>query len=119
MRQFTAGELDVMQILWKHGELKPGDIQEHFPKPIKNPALRSHLSFLIEKGHVSRRKVGKAFVYKAVTRRESVFRRMLSDVVDVFCEGSQTALLLNLIQNEKLSDAELLKLKRRAEKENG
>jgi len=31
----------LQQILWKHGETKPSEIQEHFPEWIKNPALKS------------------------------------------------------------------------------
>ena len=59
MSRFTPGELAVMRILWEHGELKPSEIQQHFPEPIKNPALRSYLGILVDKGHVSRRKAGK------------------------------------------------------------
>ena len=65
--RFTDGELKVMQLLWEHGEMKPSQLQELFPEPIKNPALRSYLTILVEKGHITRRKSGKAFLYKAKT----------------------------------------------------
>lgn len=115
MPRFTPGELAVMQILWEHGELKPGEVQERFPEPIKNPALRSYLRILMEKGHVSRRKVGKAYVYKAVTRRKTAFRFTIREIADSYCEGSARNLILNLIRTEKLSEAELLELKRLAD----
>lgn len=117
MPQFTPGELAVMRILWEHGEMKPSGVQERFPEPIKNPALRSYLTVLLEKGYVSRRKVGKAFYYKAVTRRQKAFRSTLREMVDAYCEGSTKSLVLNLIRSEKLSEAELLKLKRLADEE--
>ena len=50
MSRFTPGELKVMRLLWEHGELKPAELQERFPEPIKNPALRSYLTTLLEKG---------------------------------------------------------------------
>ena len=53
MARFTEGELEVMQVLWEHGELKPGEIQERFPRGIRNAALRSVLLVLLEKGHVT------------------------------------------------------------------
>jgi len=115
MPKFTPGELAVMRILWEHGELKPSEVQEHFPEPIKNPALRSYLAILLEKGHVSRRKVGKAYFYKAATARRTAFRSMIREVVDAYCEGSTKALVLNLIRSEKLSESELLELKRLAD----
>lgn len=115
MPRFTPGELNVMRILWEHGELKPADVQRLFPEPIKNPALRSYLTILVEKGHVTRRKAGKAYLYRAATPRRSALRETLREVVDAYCEGSMEALLMNLLRSEKLSDDELLELKRLAD----
>ena len=115
MANFTPGELAVMRILWEHGELKPSEVQDRFPEPIKNPALRSYLSILLEKGHISRRKVGKAFYYKAVTRRQNALRSTIREIADAYCQGSAKNLILNLIRSEKLTEAELLELKRLAD----
>jgi BlaI family penicillinase repressor len=117
MSRFTPGELAVMRILWQHGELKPAEIQKEFPRQIKNPALRSYLAILVEKGHVTRRRKGKAYHYRAKTRRESTFRTMLRELVDSCFEGSTEALLCRLIQIEKLSDEELMELRRLADGE--
>jgi len=103
MRKFTKNELEVMKILWEGGDMKPSEIQEKFPIPIKNPALRSHLSFLLEKGHVTRRKHKRAYYYKAKTKKESVFRHMYGNLVDAFFEGSTESLLCHLVKSEKLS----------------
>ena len=75
MPRFTPGELKVMRLLWEHGEMKPADLQGRFPEPIKNPALRSYLTTLVEKGHVTRRRVGKAYHYKPATRPRSAATR--------------------------------------------
>jgi BlaI family penicillinase repressor len=115
MSQFTDGELEVMRILWEHGELKPAEIQEHFPHAIKNSALRSYLTILVDKGHVSRRLCGKAFYYKANTRRDSASRTAFRKVVDVFWDGSTGSLIRHLIESEELSPAELAELKRLAD----
>jgi predicted transcriptional regulator len=115
MPRFTAGEMEVMRILWKDGELKPAEIQKRFPRPIKNAALRSYLSILHAKGHVARRRRGNAFYYRARTKRESTFRSMLGDLVNTFCEGSTEALLCHLLAAEKLSREELLELQRMAQ----
>jgi BlaI family penicillinase repressor len=113
----TTGELEVIRILWEHGELKPAEIQRRFPRPIKNAALRSYLSILLDKGHVTRRQVGKAYFYKAKTKRESAFFRTLKEIINSYCEGSPQALVMALIQSERLSEAELLRLKRLAEED--
>jgi BlaI family transcriptional regulator, penicillinase repressor len=115
MPRFTPGELNVMRLLWEHGEMKPSEIHRLYPDPIKNPALRSYLTILCEKGHVRRRKVGKAFYYQAVTRREPALRTTLRELIDTYCAGSTQALLLNLIRSEKLSEEQLIELKRLAD----
>jgi predicted transcriptional regulator len=112
MPHFTQGELEIMRILWTGGELKPAEIHAQFPRRITNPSLRSYLMILLEKGHVVRRKVGKAYYYRAKTRRESTFRSMLRDLTRICCDGSMETLLCQLIRNEKLSEADLLALKR-------
>ena len=68
MNGFTKGELEVMQVLWEHGLLKPGELQEHFLRPIGNAALRSVLLVLLEKEHVIRVRKGRAYYYKAKHR---------------------------------------------------
>jgi len=108
-----------MRLLWEHGELKPAELQVRFPEPIKNPALRSYLTTLVEKGHVTRRRVGKAYYYKAATRSRSAFRTMLGELVDAYCGGSVSALVMNLIKSEKRSEADLLELKRLADQDRG
>ena len=114
MSRFTKGESEVMRILWRHGELKPAEIHERFPRKIKNSSLRSYLTILLEKGHVARRRVGKAYFYRAKTGRQSTFRTMLREVSRVCCDGSVQSLLCQLIQAEKLSEEDLLELKRLA-----
>ena len=110
MPRFTPGELKVMKLLWEHGELKPSELQDRFPEPIKNPALRSYLTTLLEKGHVTRRRVGKAYVYRAVTRSRSAFRTMLGTLVDSFCGGSLETLVMTIIKAERLGEEDQLRL---------
>lgn len=104
---FTPGELEVMQVLWKHGALKPAEIQECFPRPIRNAALRSLLLILLDKGHVRRRKSGKAYYYEAVTARVGSLRKMARRMAEIFCGGSSAALIAHLIQSENLSDEDI------------
>ena len=115
MARFTAGELRVMRLLWEHGEMKPAELQALHPEPIKNPALRSYLMILVNKGHVGRRKVGKAYLYRARTPQRRAFSSMLGDLVETFCAGSVEELVMALVRKEKLSEDDLLELKRLAD----
>jgi BlaI family penicillinase repressor len=112
---FTSGELRVMRLLWEYGELKPSELQSKFAEPIKNPALRSYLTTLLNKGHVTRRKVGKAYFYRAKTPRQNAFSNMLSNLVDTFCGGSVEGLVMALVEREKIDLKELQELQRFAD----
>ena len=115
MPRFTQGELEVMRILWDHGKLKPAEIQGRFPRKITNSSLRSYLSILLEKGHLVRRRVGKAYYYRAKTRRNPAFRSMLRELTRVCCDGSVDVLICHLIRSQKLSEEDLIELKRLSE----
>ena len=103
MKLFTPGELEVMQVLWEHGALKPAEIEELFARPIRNAALRSLLLILLDKGHVTRRLVGKAYVYEARTPREGALRKMTRRLAEIFCGGSTATLIAHMIKTENLS----------------
>jgi len=107
---FTSGELEVMQVLWEHGKLKPAEIQKKFPRPIKNAALRSQLLILLEKGHVKREKIGKAYYYTAKTPPQRTLKHMVHELANVFFSGSRTALIAQLIQMENLSEDDIREL---------
>ena len=112
MSSFTAGESDVMTILWEHGSQKPSEIQTRHPRHIKNAALRFQLKVLLEKGHISRRKTGKAYYYRAITHRKGAFRKMARRMAESYCQGSTAGLIAELIKTEKLSEEEIIELRR-------
>ena len=115
----TQCELEVMQILWEEGELKPGEIQGRYSRPIKNGAVRFQLKVLLEKGHITRRRVGKAYYYRAATGKEGVFRKMTRRLADIYCQGSTVGLIAELIRSEKLSAEDVRALEEMARGEVG
>jgi predicted transcriptional regulator len=115
MSSFTSAELEVMKILWDHGQLKPAEIQDRYPRPIKNAALRFQLKVLLEKGHITRKKIGKAYYYKALTPRKRSLRKMVRRMAGVYSKGSTAGFIAELIKTEKLTPEELLELKELAE----
>lgn len=107
MRFLTTAEEEIMSVLWKHGTLKPAEIQQRFSRDIHNATLRTLLRVLLNKGHVKRAKRGKAFHYTAVTKQKTGFQKVLRNVIDVYCGGSAASLAAHLIDSEKLSKDDL------------
>jgi len=112
MATFTPGELEVMQVLWSNGPLKPAEIQDKFPRPIRNAALRSALLVLLDKGHVKREKAGKAFYYSAETQRQGAFDSMARRLAEAFWDGSEAAMIAHLMKSEDLSDEDIRELQK-------
>ncbi|MBN1973527.1 MAG: BlaI/MecI/CopY family transcriptional regulator [Sedimentisphaerales bacterium] len=115
MAAFTAGESEIMKILWEYGEQKPSEIQARYPRKIRNAALRFQLKVLLEKGHVTRSMVGKAYYYKAATARKGAFKEMARRMAQIYCRGSAAGLIAELIKNEKFNEKEIQELRELAE----
>lgn len=110
MVSFTPGELEVMQVLWEHGALTPNQMMERFPRSLHNATIRSILVTLLQKGHVTRHKVGHAYVYETRTPRQNTFQSMVRRISDLFCGGSPTTLIAQIIKSEKLSQDDITEL---------
>ncbi|MFA6240130.1 MAG: BlaI/MecI/CopY family transcriptional regulator [Candidatus Hydrogenedentales bacterium] len=115
MAELNENELEAMRVLWERGPSKPSEIQEEFGWPIENATLRSVLRVLMEKDHVSRQKLGKAFVYRARSSQRGILSSMARMMARVCCGGDPAHLIAQLIRNEKLSDEEILELRRIAD----
>ncbi len=87
-------------------------MEEYFPWPIKNSALRSLLAILVEKGHVTRRLKGKAYYYKAKTPRQTLLKRGAKHMANVFCGGPTAALITQLMKIERLSEDDIRELQK-------
>lgn len=118
MNELNENEFEVLRILWQQGELKPADIQSQFGWEIENATLRSVLRNLLEEGRVVRKKDGKAFLYRARSRRTTQFTRSMQRMAEIFTGGSKTDLILELLRLEKLSPEDLKTLQRIADRDN-
>lgn len=115
MSPFTPGELQVMRVLWAHPGLKPDEILDHLPRPLANAALRSVLRVLLQKGHVTRRKIGRAYHYRPKRPAKTSFKKMARQLSELFCGGSTADLIAHLLKTEKLSEDDIRELQRIAE----
>ena len=116
MKTLTPGEMEVMEVLWQHGSLKPAEILEHLDRSITNAALRSVLRVLVEKGHVTRQKRGKAFYYRTKRAAPTALKKMAHHLADIFCGGSSFELIAQLIKAERLSAEDVRQLQELAGK---
>ena len=101
-----------MEILWKNGPGTAEQIREALaPKHVlKDSSIRTMLGRLEEKGYVSHKIEGKAFVYNGVEKPRNVAVRAVRQILDRFCDGSLEQLLVGLVENKVVDRAELRQL---------
>ena len=107
----TEAELRLMDVLWEKGAATVGEVAEALPKDLDlayNTVLTT-LRILEEKGYVehTKAKEGRAFVYRALVARDEAGRSAVRYLVSRFFRNSPELLVLNLLQDEELSDKEL------------
>jgi predicted transcriptional regulator len=81
---FALGKLErqVMEQIWRLGEVTVRDIYRIFEERIAYTTLMTTLDRLFKKKLLERRKDGRAFLYSAVVSREELDRGIKEDVVD-------------------------------------
>ena len=102
-----------MRVLWNRGSATVAeavaDIGGH-PVPAYNTVL-TLLRILERKGYVSHAKAGRAFVYRPRVARDDARRSALRHLVRRLFDGSPDLLVLNVLEDEQMSGAELDRLR--------
>ena len=88
-----VGLITVMEILWERGDSNVHDVVERLGRPLAYTTVMTLLDRLARKGTISRRKVGRAFVYAPGITRISVQRIALREFLAGFFDGSEQQLL--------------------------
>ena len=110
----TEAELRIMEVVWRKEKVTVAEVVEAFsnPRPAYNTILTT-MTILERKGYLrhSPAKLGRAFIYRPVVSRSRASRNAVRHLLNRFFGSSPEALVLNVIENEKLSEAELARLR--------
>lgn len=98
-------ELDCMNVLWPLGEASVREIRQALAptRPRAYTTIMTILDRLARKGVASRRKAGKAWVYRASLSAGEARRHAVAQVVAAFFDGSSEALLAHLAASAQTS----------------
>lgn len=108
-----------MNVLWRRGSATVADVVEALPGrvPLAYSTVITTLRILESKGYVAHRKDGRAFVYFPLKERDEERRKAVKHLLGRFFNGSAEALMLNLIEGEKISAEELERLRQKIAEE--
>ncbi|GAB4151715.1 MAG: BlaI/MecI/CopY family transcriptional regulator [Planctomycetaceae bacterium] len=111
----SDAELDVLKVLWKVGPASVRDIHAKLNRRKKRWAyntVATLLGRLRDKGFVSHKKEGIAYIYSADVSREQLLSFRLSDLAERVCDGTAGPLVHALMQGTKLSPEEISELRK-------
>lgn len=108
-------ELAVMELVWRKGRLTARQILEHLYPDASRPqhgTVQRLLQRLAAKGFVIRDRSLGVNLYSPAISRESYASAQLESLADRLTQGSLVPMITRLVEDNKLSRAEIDKLRR-------
>jgi predicted transcriptional regulator len=105
-------EQQIMEAVYQRGEVSAADVMEALPDPLSNSAVRTFLRILERKGHLRHIEREGRYIYVPTRARQSAARSALSQVLNVFFDGSVEKVMATLLSESegKLTPEELERL---------
>ena len=108
----TQRELDIMSVLWELGEATVTEVRDRVDPELAYTSISSMVRTLELKGFVAHRKGdGKTHIYYPAIDAETAGESTLGRVLDKIYGGSPIKMLAHLIEQRKLSAAELARMR--------
>ena len=108
----TEAELRLMEVLWNKRSATIADVTEALPPPpIAYNTVLTTMRILEQKGYVSHKEEGRAYVYSPLVEREEAAQSAVGLLLNRFFGNKSAELALRLIENERPGEAELQRLK--------
>ena len=109
----TAAELKLMDVLWEKGAVTVTEVMEALPQepPLAYNTVLTTLRILERKGYVRHQKNSRAFVFSPVIDHRQASQSAVGYVVSRFFRNSPKALVLRILEDQKLDPSQLQRLK--------
>lgn len=103
-------ERQLMDIVYERGQATAAEVASRLPDAPSYSAVRAMLRILEEKGHLRHEAQGPRYVFFPTVPREQASRSALRGLVRTFFEGSTTQAVAALIEQSRLTEADLNRL---------
>lgn len=109
----TPAELRLMKVLWTRGESTVAEMVAATADeaPLAYTSILTTVRILEDKGYVTHRQEGRAFLYSAAVAEQEASRSEVRHVLQRFFGNSREKLVLALLGDDDLSPEELKRLK--------
>lgn len=117
----TELELAILKIIWREGALPVSKVRKKLVsfRDLAVTSVTTVMNIMVRKGYLGKTKAGGTFVYAARAKEAATTQRMLKDVVDRVFDGSAAAVVVGLLDNADLDEAELGKIQELLDRQKG
>jgi predicted transcriptional regulator len=107
----------VMGFIWRNGASSAEQVRDGLTDdwPMKDSTVRTVLRRLEDKGFLQHTVDGRTYIYEGVEAPGNLAIRAVRQIVDRFCQGSVESLLVGMVENEVIDQAQLDRLARTIE----
>jgi len=114
----SAGEWEIMKVLWDYGPLAARDVYARLPAECgwSIRTVKTLLSRLVAKEALAYDQIGNSYLYRAAVDRQQMTRQEVRSVFQRLMSEAFSPVLAQFIDEAELSDAEIKQLKRRLDK---
>jgi predicted transcriptional regulator len=112
--QPTAGELEVLKVLWTRGPSTVREVMEVLNERRERAytSVMSLLNVMTDKGLLVRVQEGRAFVYQPSTDRRQTLGNLVEDLLGRAFDGSASQLVAHLLDQSQPTTEELAEIRR-------
>jgi len=102
-----------MKVVWQCGAATVRDVYETLlaRRRIAYTTVMTMMKIMEEKKYLKRRLEGRAYVYEGTRPQKQMIREMVSEFVNRVFNGSAEPLLAHLVEDRRLSEKELKRIK--------
>lgn len=109
MNKLTTKEEEVMEKIWQIEPCSPKDVQATYEEPVPHiNTIATVFQILERKGFLTHEPKGRGYIYSSAIAKEDYGRSKLGVFVDHYFKRSYLKLVSSLVENEKVSEQELL-----------
>jgi predicted transcriptional regulator len=110
----TARELDIMKVVWDTPGATVREVHRvlSHTRPVAYTTVMTLMNILEHKGYLTRRKVDRAYVYRATKPRRQVLRALVREFVERVFDGVAQPLRVHLVKEQPISADERRELQR-------
>lgn len=112
--QISEAEYEVMKVIWKYEPISTPEVVEKLwnKSNWKPNTIHTMLARLVKKKALHARKAGRVFIYTSLVERHEYVEQKSKFFLQQFFGGTLNSMVLNFIENERLSNEEISELKK-------